>query len=122
MDELRKMVYGSANPSREQVQAVEREALKPVVPLADTVSKQQIQADDGQRKTSVQKRAGRIPATKKDALVNAITSSIAKNVTEPGNLRTAHGTTTRDSPAGRTIYRIISAGPPAPPQRKATPR
>lgn len=89
MDELRKMVYGSANPSREQVQAVEREALKPVVPLADTVSKQQIQADDGQRKTSVQKRAGRIPATKKDALVNAITSSIAKNVTEPGNLRTA---------------------------------
>ena len=111
MDELRKMVYGSANPSREQVQAVEREALKPVVPLADTVSKQQIQADDGQRKTSVQKRAGRIPATKKDALVNAITSSIAKNVTDPG-----------DSPAGRTIYRIISAGPPAPPQRKATPR
>lgn len=65
-DDLRRRVYGSANPTEEQVQAVRKRAQAPV-----------------------RKPTGRNPEIKKDALVNAITSSIAKNVTGPGNLRTA---------------------------------
>lgn len=58
-DDLRRRVYGSANPTEEQVQAVRKRAQAPV-----------------------RKPTGRNPEIKKDALVNAITSSMKKNTAQ----------------------------------------
>ena len=58
-DDLRRRVYGSANPTEEQVQAVRKRA-----------------------QATVRKPTGRNPEIKKDALVNAITSSMKKNTAQ----------------------------------------